>query len=129
MPKCHNGGLMTTNWKTSAFSKNSTPVELDENLLNEFVVILLTGKNVYSDPIFTYLKLTLRSLQQLRDKLRKKEDFMPAEYGEVLAAGKGSPSQELRSEMAVTYNMIDVPQPKASAPPVYATPQPKIWED
>ena len=120
---------MNTTWKTSAFSKNSTPVELDETLLNEKVVILLQGKNVYSDPIFTYLQLTLRSLQLLRDKMRKTQDFMPAEYGEVLAAGKGEPSTELRSEMAITHNMVDVPRPKAAAAPTYAVPQPKLWDD
>ncbi len=121
---------MNTTWKTSAFSKNSTPVELDDALLNEKVVILLQGKNVYGDQIFTYLQLSLRSLQQLRDKMRKGDDFMPAEYGTVLAAGKGEPSAEMRSEMAVTHNMIDVPRPKpAAAPAAYAVPQPKLWDD
>ncbi len=120
---------MNTTWKTSAFSKNSTPVEIDEQLLNEKVVILLQGKNIYGDQIYTYLELTLKSLQQLRDKMRKQEDFMPAEYGTVLAAGKGEPSAELRSEMAVTHNMIDVPKPRPSAPPTYAVPQPKLWDD
>lgn len=120
---------MNTTWKTSAFSKNSTPVEIDESLLLEKVVILLQGKNVYGDPIFTYLQLTLKSLQQLRDKMRKQEDFMPAEYGAVLAAGKGEPSPELRSEMAVTHNMIDVPKPKTVAAPAFAVPQPKLWDD
>lgn len=120
---------MTNTWKTGAFSKNSTPVEIDEALLNEKVVIMLQGKNIYGDQIFTYLQLTLKSLQQLRDKMRKQEDFMPAEYGTVLAAGKGEPSPELRSEMAVTYNMIEVPKPKAVAAPSYAVPQPKLWDD
>ncbi len=116
-------------WKTSAFSKNSTPVELDDELLNEKVVILLQGKNIYGDAIFTYLQMTLRSLQQLRDKMRKQEDFMPAEYGTVLAAGKGEPSAEMRSEMAVTHNMVDVPRPKTAPPPAFAVPQPKLWDD
>jgi len=58
------------------------------------------------------------------------EDFMPAEYGEVLAAGRGEPTAELRSEMAVTHNMVDVPRPKTSnTPPTYAVPQPKLWDD
>lgn len=121
---------MNTTWKTSAFSKNSTPVELDEALLNEKVVILLQGKNVYNDAIYTYLQLSLRSLQQLRDRMRGGGDFMPAEFGTVLAAGKGEPSAEMRSEMALTHNMIDVPRPKtAAAPAAYAVPQPKLWDD
>ncbi|MFN7400892.1 MAG: hypothetical protein ACK5R4_00990 [Alphaproteobacteria bacterium] len=120
---------MSTNWKTGAYSKNTTPVSVDEALLSEKGVILLQGKNVYGDQIFTYLELTLKSLIQLRDKMRKHEDFMPAEYGTVLAAGKGDPSAELKSEMAVTHQMIDVPKPKpVSAAPV-AVPQPKLWDD
>lgn len=120
---------MNNTWKTSAFSKNSTPIELDEEILKEKVVILLQGKNIYGDAIFTYLQLTLKSLQQLRDKMRKQEDFMPAEYGAVLAAGKGEPSPEMRSEMAVTHNMVDVPRAKAAPPPAFAVPQPKLWDD
>lgn len=120
---------MNTTWKTSAFSKNSTPVELDDQLLSEKVVILLQGKNVYGDPIFTYLQLTLKSLQQLREKMRKGDDFMPAEYGTVLTAGKGEPTLEMRSEMAVTHNMVDVPRAKAATPASYAVPQPKLWDD
>jgi hypothetical protein len=119
---------MSTNWKTGAYSKNTTPVSVDEALLNEKGVILLQGKNVYGDQIFTYLELTLKSLIQLRDKMRRKEDFMPAEYGTVLAAGKGDPSAELKSEMAVTHQMIDVPKPKVAPAPA-AVPQPKLWDD
>ncbi|MFZ4124942.1 MAG: hypothetical protein ACOYJ2_02570 [Rickettsiales bacterium] len=120
---------MNTTWKTSAFSKNTTPVSVDEALLNEKGVILLQGKNIYDDQIFTYLELTLRSLIQLRDKMRAQEDFMPAEYGTVLAAGKGDPSPELKSEMAVTHNMIDVPKPKPPEQSAFAIPQPKLWDD
>lgn len=120
---------MNTTWKTGAFSKNSTAVEIDEKLLDEKVVILLQGKNVFGDAIYTYIRLSLRSLQQLRDKMKKNENFMPAEYGEVLAAGRGEPSPELRSEMAVTHNMIDVPRSKPGGTPAFATPQPKLWDD
>lgn len=120
---------MNTSWKTGAFSKNSTPIEIDEALLDEKVVILLQGKNVFNDQIYTYIRLSLRSLQQLRDKMKKNDNFMPAEYGEILAAGKGDPSPELRSEMAVTYNMIDVPKPKAGVLPSFGAPQPKLWDD
>lgn len=120
---------MNTNWKTGAYSKNSTPVSVDEKLLEEVVVILLQGKNVYGDPIYTYLRLPLKNLIAMREKMIKKQEFMPAEYGEVLAAGKGEPSAELRSEMAVTYNMIDVPKPQPAATQAFAVPQPKLWDD
>ena len=120
---------MNTTWKTGAYSKNSTPVAVDDEALNEKVVVLLQGKNIYGDPIYTYIQLTLKNLISLRDKMLSRADFMPAEYGTVIAAGKGEPSAELRSEMAVTYNMIDVPKPALPAAKAYAVPQPKLWDD
>lgn len=100
---------MSGQWKTKAFSKNSTPVSLDDSILDEKVVILLQGDNSFGDEIYSYLQLTIRNLQKMREFLVSGEKFMPAEFGAVLAAGKGEPSQELRSEMAVTYGMIDKP--------------------
>ena len=118
---------MDTKWTTQAQSGNSTPVELTEEMLNENVVILLQGKNVFGDKIFSYLELTLSALQELKAKMRTNDNFMPSDFGTVLAAGKGDPSDELRSEMAVTYNMIDVPgrksQPSAPMPAMPTMPQ------
>lgn len=111
---------MTTDWKTKSFSANSTAVEVDPALLDEEIVILLQGTNVFGDIIFSYIKMTLRHLQALRDSLKRGEKFMPADFGTVLAAGKGEPSRELKSEMAVTYQMVDVPtlrSPAASVAP------------
>lgn len=108
---------MSTNWTTKAFSKNSTPIEIDESILDEQVVILLQGDNNFGDQIFSYLQLTIRNLQKLRGFLVSGEKFMPADFGTVLAAGKGEPSQELRSEMAVTYGMIEKPDPVQTGKP------------
>ena len=118
--------MNTSKWVTKAFSRNSTPVTLDEELLDEEVVILLQGKNVFGDPIFSYLKLTLRNLQELKLKMQESANFMPSDYGTVLAAGKGEPSEELRSEMAVTYNMVDVPKAR---PENFNVSNPNLWED
>lgn len=99
-----------TQWTTKAFSNNSTPLELTDDILEEKVVILLQGENNFGDAIFSYLQLTLRNLQQLKHFLQSGEKFMPSDFGTVLAAGRGEPNQELRSEMAVTYKMVDRPQ-------------------
>ncbi len=89
------------------------PKDMDAATLEEKVVILLQGKNVYGDQIFTYLQLTLRDLMRLRSRMRSQCEFMPADFGSVLAAGKGEPSAELRARMTKEYNMIDVPRPRA----------------
>lgn len=103
---------MSDSWVTRALSNNSTPVEITEDVLDEKGVILLQGTNVHGDPIYSYLRLTIRSLQQLRDAMRSGDKFLPGDFGEVLAAGRGEPDNELRSEMAVTYNLVDAPNGK-----------------
>ncbi|MAR57342.1 MAG: hypothetical protein CMM93_09175 [Rickettsiales bacterium] len=99
-----------SDWQTRAFSNNSTPVELSDEILDQEGVIFLTGKNTFGDDVYSYLKITIRNIQRLKEALAKGEHFMPSDFGSVLAAGKGEPDQELRSEMAVTYKLIDVPQ-------------------
>ena len=115
-----------TEWSTKAFSSNSTPVTVDEALLDEKVVILMQGKNVYNDQIYTYVQLTLRALTQLKDAVNRGENFMPSDFGTVLAAGTGLPSAQLRAEMAITYNMIDVPKPIPLKPVLPSSP---VWDE
>lgn len=115
-----------TEWVTRAFSKNSTPVELDEKLLNEEVVILLQGWNAFNNPIYSYLKLTLGNLQKLKKAALNRENFLPSDFGTVLSAGTGDPSKELHSEMSVTYGLVDVPKPRM---PKISTAQPSVWTE
>ncbi len=122
-----------TDWVTKALgsdkaaSKEAAEV-LDDSLLDEEMVVLLQGKNAYGDPIYSYLQLTLRDFRKLREDAKGGKDFSPSEYGQVLAAGQGQPSAELRSEMAVTYNLIDIPAP---APPKVnlSQPVPDLWDE
>lgn len=92
-------------------SSQDTPSEIDDALLRENVTILLQGKNVYGDQIYTYLELQLWKLQQLREKMRSQEDFMPTDFGTVISAGKGEPPDEIRQRIFVEKNMVDVPRP------------------
>lgn len=116
-------------WVTKAFTKNSFPVQIDDDVINEEVVIYITGKNVYGDPTYAYIKLTLGNLMKLKMAMASGEKFMPSDFGEVLAAGKGEPSAEIRSEMALTYNLIDVPKPAASGRPPVNLGQPSVWDE
>lgn len=100
---------MTENWVASSYSSNSTAVAIDDSLKKDEVVILLQGKNSFGDPIFSYLKLNLGNLIELKRAMINKQDFLPSDFGTVLAAGRGEPSAELRSEMAVTHKMVDRP--------------------
>jgi hypothetical protein len=123
-------GLKNTmsDWKAKSFSANSTPVEVTDDILNEKVVILMQGKNVFGDAIYSYVQLTLRNLQDLKDSLTGKQNISPSDYGTVVAAGTGEPDQELRSEMAIRYNMVDVPSSIQAQPSNMAEPT-GMWDD
>lgn len=117
-----------SDWSPQAYSDNSTPVQLDEALLDEEVVIFMTGRNVYGDQTYAYLKLSLRNMHKLKLAMDAGQQFMPSDFGTVLAAGKGQPSDEVKAEMALTYNLIDIPKP-AIARPKPSTVQPSVWDE
>lgn len=88
-------------------------LELDADLLDEKGVILLQGRNTAGDRIYTYLELTLRDLIRLRDVMRAQQDFEPADYGTIVAAGRGDVPMFVRMRLEVVHNMTDVPRPAA----------------
>jgi len=118
--------MKKNNWSASGFGKNVSPELVSEEFLDTEVIVLLQGSNMFGDSVYSYVRLIGRSLREMFAKMQKGENFKPAEYGEVLAAGRGEPSDEVRAEMRETYNMIDVPVPKANTMPML---QPKFFDD
>lgn len=102
--------------------------QVDNKLLDETIVILLQGKNSFGDPIFSYLKITLGKFRELSEHVKTNSDFNPSDWGTVIAAGTGEPSAELRAEMAITYNLVDVPKPIPKPKTINIAPPP-LWED
>lgn len=116
-----------TNLIPKAFGKNA-PVQIDEELLDEEVVIFMTGSNVFNDPTYAYIKISLRNLQRLKATMDAGEKFMPSDFGTVLAAGKGEPSEEIKAEMALSYNLVDIPRSGPARAPVNPA-QPSVWDE
>src|SRR4051812_38059895 len=99
---------MVSKWTTPQAGPTPASSEIsDEELLDKMVVIFLQGKNVFGDRIYSYVELALRNLKTLKAKMDSGEDFSPSDFGTVIAAGTGYPSDELKAEMAATYNMVD----------------------
>ncbi len=103
-------------WFTTAVGEGTVDVKrvalvLDDAIMDEKVVILMQGANLRGQIIYTYVQLTLRNLQRLKDDVNNGKDFEPAAYGKVIASGFGTPPDELRARMTKEYNMIDVPKP------------------
>ena len=107
--------------------------DFGELFKDEYAVMLLQGKNSFGDMIFSYVKVTLPNIKLLYAALNSGEDFVPSDFGTIIASGKGRPSDELRKEMADTYSMLQpiapaVFQPAASSVnPI--TIQKKAWDE
>ena len=118
---------MSGSWITKALGKTEgANKEISEESLNELVVILLQGNNVFGDKIYSYLQLTLRKLYDLKAKMDSGENFNPSDFGTVIAAGKGEPTAEVRSEMAIAHQLVDIPQHQ---PRAVSSHQPRFWGD
>ena len=114
------------NWSASGFGKNVSPSLVKDEYLDVEIVILMHGTNLFGDEVYSYLEITGRNLKEMFTKIQNNENLMPSEFGTVLAAGRGQPTPEVRDEMRVSYNMIDIPVPR---PPKPAFVQPKFFGD
>jgi hypothetical protein len=122
--------------------------DLTEDELNDLVVVLVVGKNVFGDDIFSYVQLPLGRFKEMALRMVRHENFKSSDYGTVLAAGRGLPSPELKKEMADNYNVFDIEplnsgedKPAPDAKPFMKIPedlsvlkknaysQPKFWGD
>lgn len=79
-------------------------------MMDEKVTIALIGKNVIGERMFAYLHLRYGKLIELRETLGGKGNFLPSDYGEVIAAGEGEPSEELHAWMVVQYGLMAAPK-------------------
>lgn len=119
--------IKKNNWSASGFGKYVSPELVSDEFLDTVIVILLQGNNIFGDTVYCYLEITGASLKKVFACMQKGENFKPADFGTVLAAGRGEPSDDVRDEMRREYNMMDVPKPKPNIKiPSF---QPKYFED
>lgn len=72
------------------------------------VVVLVQAENMFGDPIYCYLKLQFEHYDTVKSKLEAGEKFDLREYGDIIAAGRGEPTDEVRQEISEEYNMVQV---------------------
>lgn len=111
-----------SNWQNKTPGKATLNFQVDAAHLDKTGVILVHGTNTFGDAIFSYLELTMRKLQDMKESLDRNENIKPSDFGTVLAAGRGNPSQELQDEMAAKYNLVPVPTTRSAPARAFAPP-------
>lgn len=88
-----------------------TPLSEEEKqrFANEEIVILMSGFNNFGDKIYNYLKLPLKNVDSLVHAVETGGRFEVREFGEVIAAGLGMPTAEVREEIESSFKMISFP--------------------
>jgi serine/threonine protein kinase/tetratricopeptide (TPR) repeat protein len=71
--------------------------------LNKQIVLLLYGENARGEKIYVYLKLTLGNMERMSTAMLINKTFSPTDFGIVIAAGKGEPSQKVKDEIGKKY--------------------------
>ena len=76
----------------------------------EEVVVLLMGFNNFGDKIYNYIKIKFRDYFPMRDGIKRGGKFDIRDFGDVVAAGKGEPTAEIRAEVEGAYKFLSFPK-------------------
>ena len=115
----------------SEAGKNGNNDKLGDLFKDEYAIILLQGKNSFGDMIYSYVKVNLPNIKLLYSALNSGADFTPSDFGSIIAAGKGVPSEGLSNKMNSSKNMFQsippaVFQPTASK---VSSDEKKAWDE
>ena len=96
--------------------------------LDKTVVLLLYGKNSFGDQIYSYLKITIAGIEELKRAILVGKGFNPSDFGAIIAAGKGEPTDEVRMEISSMYQVLSAAEDNTKPEAVKVT-QKKSWDD
>lgn len=119
---------MSTKWSSTAFSTKGGP-NFGDLLKDEYVIVLLQGKNGFGDLIYCYLKVAFPNLDGLKAALQSTGNFNASDYGTIVASGRGDPPDEVRKEIATLYPMFEQQKPLQSNKPSALAPEKKEWDE
>lgn len=79
-------------------------------------ILLVRGENQDANPIFAYVAVRADKLESFMEA-QKRGTFYPEDYGVIIEAGEGEPSEEIRQKMETEYGfnhkvMVDIPNPE-----------------
>lgn len=78
-------------------------------------ILLVRGENEDGQPIFAYVAVRADKLDAFMEA-QKNEAFFPEDYGMIIEAGEGEPSEEVKARMRDEYGfnhdeMVDIQDP------------------
>ena len=121
---------MSTKWSTQVVGQSGGSPDFGALLKDEYAIIFLQGKNTFGDIVYCYVKVMMPDIDKMHTILQGDAGFNPSDFGQVVAAGKGDPTHEVKAELALSYPMFA--QPKTMNLPNIANAAPiekKSWDE
>lgn len=116
-----------------AGSKAFSARDIEQTHPDDKGVVLIYGVNIFGDKIYSYVETTVDRLRKVQEMVTQGADFKPSDIGNVLAAGRGEPPEDVREEMYEKYRITHVAPPwnapKDPAKPVFAPPAKYSFDD
>jgi hypothetical protein len=97
--------MATGNWISKALGKTQAIEDLS-SVNHEMAMLLILGRNTFGDEIYTYMKLPMQRIDEVKTRISSGQAFVPAHYGSVVAAGRGVPSPDIREEVGTPDFML-----------------------
>ena len=123
---------MSGKWNKSDESGTDADDKFAALFKDEYAVILLQGKNSFGDMIYSYVRVTLPNIKKLHTAMTSGEDFSPSDFGEIIEAGRGLPSEETKAEIASKYKMLNSSNAGSSGAETIPKPliaEKKAWDE
>lgn len=97
---------MAGSWVSKALGKTQAVDNLGSSTHDLLTMLLVLGRNTFGDEIYTYIRLPMQRIDEVKDKLAEGGNFMPSQYGSVVAAGRGKPTPEITEEVGIPEFML-----------------------
>lgn len=69
-------------------------------------MLLIQGRNTFGDEIYTYIRIPMNRIDEVKRHLASGQNFVPSHFGTVVAAGRGKPTPDVTEEIGIPEFMI-----------------------
>jgi hypothetical protein len=101
----------------SAVPTTREAIDMNQVDLQKAEVMLIYCKNAEGKPVYNYVRMTLRQIEQLKAAVLVGRPFNPSDFGTIIASGQGEPTESVKKEIAEQYYVLSAETKPVAAPP------------
>jgi hypothetical protein len=91
---------MAGNWVSKALGKTQAVDDFGD-IPNSMTLLLILGRNTFGDEVYSYIRLPMKNIDDVKTQLSSGKNFVPSHFGTVVAAGRGKPTPAITEEVGI----------------------------